>query len=229
MTRLMLIRHGETMWNRERRLQGRSDVPLSDLGRAQAVAGARYMGESRSVGRVSLVYASPQSRAAETARPIAEALRVPIEFDDRLMEVDIGRLSGLTWDEVLSTYVEFAEAHRRNPLSTKYLGGESLLDVQARAANMLGSVIKEHENAAVVLVAHGIVLKALICLILGADVGTHRRIALGNASLTIAEISSAEPVRGKLLRLNDRHYLERDSLWSPGSDDEVIPFQPRAY
>jgi len=99
MTKLLLIRHGETMFNRARRLQGCKDVPLSDLGTRQADACANYIA-SLNRGRITAVYSSPLSRAYVTAGAIGKAVGFDVVTDDRLKEIDVGALEGMTWDEV---------------------------------------------------------------------------------------------------------------------------------
>ena len=88
MTKLLLVRHGETMFNRERRLQGCRDVPLSDLGIRQADACADYIA-SFSHGRITAVYSSPLSRAYVTAGTIGKAIGIDVVIDDRLKEIDV--------------------------------------------------------------------------------------------------------------------------------------------
>lgn len=94
-TTILLARHGETDWNRERRYQGHADEPLNDTGRSQA----RELGERLSGEPIVAVYSSDLRRASETASIVAEALDLPVVLDARLREVDVGSWQGRTQDE----------------------------------------------------------------------------------------------------------------------------------
>ena len=208
MTRLLIVRHGETVFNRERRFQGWLDVPLSDLGSAQARACAGYLARSPFIP-VARVYSSPLGRAEQTARAIAEALGVDLATDERLREIDVGKIIGMTWQDVADEYPQLMEEYRRNPAAIRYPGGESVLDVSNRAGDLLRWIAEAHQRETVAVVGHAIILKALICHILRLDVPNYRRMTLGNASLSVAEVDvSTGGLGGKVIRLNDRHYLE---------------------
>jgi broad specificity phosphatase PhoE len=215
MTKLLLIRHGETMFNRERRLQGCKDVPLSDLGARQADACAGYI-SSFNQGRITAVYSSPLSRAYMTACAIGKAIGSNVVTDDRLKEIDVGALAGMTWDEVELAYPDFMAEHGSDPIGTRYPGGESVADVSARARDLANTFIRDHGNETIVVVGHAIVLKALMCHVLKLEVANHLRLTVGNASLSIASLSRVDGgVHGKILRLNDRHFLEALRIDSP--------------
>ncbi len=212
LTRLLMVRHGETVFNRERRLQGWLDVPLSDFGSAQAKACASYLASS-SLVPVARVYSSPLCRARETAKAISDAVSAELLTDDRLREIDVGEIAGMAWDDVVRDYPDLMERYKRNPATTRYPGGESAFDVSRRAESFLRWITEAHSGETAAVVGHAIILKALICRVLGLDVINHRRMTLGNASLSVAEVSACGGgVRGRVLRLNDRHYLERLGL-----------------
>ncbi|HON43076.1 MAG TPA: histidine phosphatase family protein [Bacillota bacterium] len=212
MARLLVVRHGETMFNREKRFQGWLDIPLSDFGSAQATACASYLATSPLVP-VSRVYSSPLCRARQTAKAIAEALGADLATDERLREIDVGKIAGMTWEDTEDEYPKFMEEYRRDPIATRYPGGESVLDVWDRAGHLLRYIAETHRAETVVVVGHAIILKALICHILHLDVPNHRRMTLGNASLSVAEVGmQGRGFVGRVIRLNDRHYLEYAGL-----------------
>lgn len=212
MTRLLVVRHGETTFNREKRFQGWLDVPLSDFGSAQAKACAGYLARSPFIP-VARVYSSPLRRASQTAGAISEALGADVATDERLREIDVGDIVGMTWEEVEDEYPQLMEEYRRNPIATRYPGGESVLDVWDRAGDLLRHIALANQGETVVVVGHAIILKALICRILRLDVPYHRRMTLGNASLSVAEVGvHAGGFSGRVARLNDRHYLEYAGL-----------------
>lgn len=215
MTKLLLVRHGETMFNRARRLQGCKDVPLSDLGARQADACADYIA-SFNHDRITAVYSSPLSRAYMTAVAIGKAIGMDVVTDDRLKEIDVGALAGMTWDEVELAYADFMAEHRADPLAIRYPGGESVVDVSARARDLANAFVRDHGNETIVVVGHAIVLKALICHVLDLDIANHLRLTVGNASLSIVSVSRVDGgVHGKILRLNDRHFLEALRIDAP--------------
>jgi len=212
MTRLLVVRHGETMFNRERRFQGWLDIPLSDFGSAQAKACAAYLARSPFIP-VTRIYSSPLCRAQQTAKAIAEAVGADLATDERLREIDVGKIAGMTWEDVADKYPQLIEEYRRNPTATRYPGGESVLDVWDRAGDVLRHVVEVHRGETVVVVGHAIILKALICHILHLEAPNHRRMTLGNASLSVAEAGvEKEGFSGRVVRLNDRHYLEHAGL-----------------
>ena len=147
---ILLVRHGETTWNLERRFQGRRDSPLTERGRRQAEAMAGLVRDvvRREPGAWRLV-TSPLGRARDTAGAIAAATGLTLEVDDRLMEIDCGEWEGLTWAEVSAG----REASSRHWIFDAP-GGETHEDVQARIEDFLASLPPEPERR-VVVVSHG--------------------------------------------------------------------------
>lgn len=147
---ILLMRHGETEWNLERRFQGRKDSPLTDRGRRQAKAMAALVRDLvlREPGPWRLV-SSPLRRAHETAAEVAAATGLALETDDRLMEISCGEWEGRTWAEVSAG---------RETSARQWIfdapGGETHAQVQARIADFLATLPPEPERRAV-LVSHG--------------------------------------------------------------------------
>lgn len=154
MTRLLLVRHGETDWNVARRWQGHSDTPLNDAGREQA---RRLAGE---LDPVDVVYSSDLARARETAEILAARLGVEVRPDERLRERGFGAWEGLTMAEIEE---RFLEEHRA------WLGGtgvgagdaEPLDAFAARVADFVGEVLDRHPDEAVLVVSHGGTIRAI--------------------------------------------------------------------
>jgi probable phosphoglycerate mutase len=147
MTDLVLVRHGETEWNRLGRVQGRTDIPLNETGREQARAAAqRLTGE-----RFHAVVASPLSRAAETARIIAEGLGIgPVELVDDLVERNYGEAEGMTGKDIDARFGGVLEAQ------------ESREETIARAKPALLAIAERHPGQRVLVVSHGGVIGSLI-------------------------------------------------------------------
>jgi probable phosphoglycerate mutase len=154
---LFCVRHGESAFNAEGRIQGQTDVSLSLRGRQQAAALASLMAKSP----VQAIYSSPLARAMETAGPVADALRLPIRTDPRLMEINAGIFQGLRWTEIERSHP--AEAARWQAQEPDFVipGGESRRALMARGRAAL-EAIRETGFAQVLVVAHGGVLTGAI-------------------------------------------------------------------
>ena len=146
----LLIRHGETDFNRQRRLQGAMGVPLNETGREQARLLAAHLGGAS----LDIIYASPISRAEETAAIIAAELDLPLQQDSRLREIAFGDFEGLTFAEVKARYPEAARKWESGYLRYRVPGGESRDDVSRRMRQAWDEIVSaDHENVA--LVSHG--------------------------------------------------------------------------
>jgi probable phosphoglycerate mutase len=150
-TTLLLIRHGETAWNAEGRIQGQLDVPLSSRGVWQAARlAARLAGE-----RIDAVIASDLARAALTAQPLAAAIDLPLRFDARLRERDFGCFQGHTLEEIAARWpLQFHRWRERDP-AWAIPEGESGAQFIARVLDALRDVAAAHPGRTVVVVAHG--------------------------------------------------------------------------
>jgi broad specificity phosphatase PhoE len=165
--RLLFLRHGETDWNVEGRLQGRQDVPLNARGREQAArAGRKLKDLLASTGlrpESALFQSSPLGRTRETLEIARRALGLPAEggvFDDRLLEFTFGRWEGLTWPEVCARDPELALAREADKWNFTPPGGESYAQMAERLAPWLSE-----QNRPSVIVSHGGVARALMHMI----------------------------------------------------------------
>lgn len=187
--RLCLVRHGETDWNRDGRLQGLTDAALNERGRCQARALADRLRGASADG----LYASPLSRAAETAAILGEAFgRTPVPLDG-LRERDVGVWGGLTYDEVKVRFPgewERVAAGEDLPVG----GGETKSEVTARMVATIDGIAALHPGGTVYVVGHGLALKMFVCHVLGIDTFHSDRLAtFANASLTTFEIRRGVP------------------------------------
>lgn len=157
MTRLILIRHGETDWNAEGRWQGQIDVPLNEKGREHA----RRLATELAGEGIQALFASDLSRALETAQPLAEALNLPIQTDARLREINQGDWQGLLVTEIQARYAELFQMRTDNPHSIAPPGGETVPQVQERVVQALDEIIRRHPQETVAIVAHGFVIAVL--------------------------------------------------------------------
>lgn len=178
--RLCLVRHGETPWNTEHRLQGHLDIPLNDNGMAQAAATSR----SLAAHRFAAIYCSDLRRARDTAAPAASLLGCEAQAEPRLRERHYGAFQGLTYAEAEKLHAkDYARFVARDPAFKFPGGGESLADFAARVGEVLGSIARRHLGEQVLVVTHGGVLDIAHRLASGAPLQTRRDFAIPNAAL----------------------------------------------
>ncbi|MGH3905458.1 MAG: bifunctional RNase H/acid phosphatase [Pseudonocardiaceae bacterium] len=200
-TRLLLLRHGQTEYSAQRRYSGHKDLPLTELGEQQAAAAAARLSTADGV---TAVISSPTLRARQTAKPVADALGVPLSVSEGLIETDFGAWEGLT----------FAEARERDPdLHAQWLTdtslappeGESMEAVHRRVRRVRDQLISEHGDATLVVVTHVTPIKALLRMALDAGPALLYRLHLDLASLSIAEFFPDGPASVSLV--NDTSHL----------------------
>jgi alpha-ribazole phosphatase/probable phosphoglycerate mutase len=180
--RLLLARHGQSVWNAERRFQGTTDVPLSSLGREQAVA----LGRALAGRRIVAAYASPFRRALETAELALAGRGVPVLPLEELRELSLGEWEGATVDEIRSREGDPYLAWLRAPHDCPPPGGEPLDAVCRRVLAAMARIAAAHPDGGDVLVAsHGGVISVYACHLLGASFNTLWRLRVDNASLTV--------------------------------------------
>ena len=180
-TTLIVIRHGETEWNRDKRMQGTTDTHLSSLGRAQAQAlGRRLAGRG-----FTALYSSDLSRARDTARAIAEHTGRELVVDPRLQERRFDIFEGLLAEEIKSRYPEEHARFASRDQDYEVPGGESARRFSERCLGCLAEIAGRHRGDEVVVVTHGLVLDALYRAAHGLAHGEHRPVPLINASMNL--------------------------------------------
>lgn len=206
---IVVVRHGETVWNAQRRMQGQLNSPLSERGRAQARAlGARFLTES-----FDHLYSSDLERAYETAAAIAQRTGHEIRIDIRLRERAFGIFEGLTAAEMQARHPEeYAKFRARDPDHT-LPGGESTRDFFARCMACFEDLGSRHPGERIVVVAHGMLLDALYRAARGLDLVVPREADLINASVNVFRY---DRVRWDIVTWGDCAHL-----------DEVTMFQSR--
>ncbi len=182
-TRMLLLRHGQTELSRQRRYSGRGNPELTETGRAQADAAARYLAGR---GGVEAVVTSPLQRSYDTAAAAAKALGLEVRVDDDLIETDFGAWEGLTFREAAERDPDLHLQWLRNT-SLRPPGGESFDDVQQRVQRARDRIIAEHGGGTVLVVSHGTPIKTMLLLVRDAGTSILQRLHLDLASLSIAE------------------------------------------
>ena len=175
MTEFLLVRHGETDWNRDRRFQGHADPPLNETGREQArTLASELAGES-----LDAVYTSDLARANETAEIIARRLGVPVVVDAELREIDVGEWQGLTWPEIEERFPDGVRNwHERGH---GWERGETYDALGERVVRALGRIGAEHPAGRILIVGHGGTVRSVRALIEGRSVAQSP--AIGNCEV----------------------------------------------
>lgn len=206
--RIIFIRHGETDWNASLRYQGHMNIPLNERGRSQAAAAGTRLAQYKATA----LYTSDLARAAETAGIIGEQLGLAPQTMPELREIHVGQWEGLTPEELYRRFPEHMREYERDPARTVRLGGESYLQLQERALVALNKIQAAHKpNDVILAVSHGGTIRALLCHVIGLDLGYFGRMWLDNGSFTELRNGSSG---WRLLRLNDAAHLEGTDLAS---------------
>ena len=179
-TRIIAVRHGETAWNVDSRIQGQLDIQLNDTGRWQA----RRVGLALATEPLGAVYSSDLGRAHETARAIADAAGIPVVAHTGLRERRFGMFEGKTFDEIQQNWPEHAfNWKRRIPEWQPPEGGESLLQLRERVHRTVADLAARHTGEQIAVVAHGGVLDALYRIATGQEVNSPRTWQLPNGAI----------------------------------------------
>jgi broad specificity phosphatase PhoE len=185
-TTIYLIRHAHTAWNTQRRFQGHFDVPLSDVGARQADAVAAWLRRQPLPFRA--LYTSDLTRAAHTAAAIGRQLALTPQLTPDLREIQCGQWAGLAMTEIEERYPGQLQTWRDTAHRFTLPGGESVGDVQRRVVAFHEGVVQRHCGEAIILVAHGVVLTALLAAVHGWDLREawrDERGSMGNTGVTV--------------------------------------------
>lgn len=183
MTRLLLVRHGETIWNHTSRYQGHTDIELSETGREQA----RSLAKRLKTEKVKAVYSSDLKRAFETASILASPHNLPVKATKELREINFGDWEGLTYQEIMEEYRELASEWYQHPGKIRIPGGETFTDVKERAYNTILELARQNDPGTIIVVAHGGTIRAIICGLLDIDLNHAFQIRQDNTALNIIE------------------------------------------
>lgn len=180
----LLMRHGETDWNREGRVMGRHQVELNAKGRAQVESAARF---AESI-RPDLIVTSPLRRARQSAEIIAAGLGgIEIVEEPEIAEVLYGRWEGMTYHELVEDphYLEY----RKSPIEHPTPGGETIPEVQARGVAAVARAVSAHANQRILFVSHGDIIRTVLCHFMGLELRYFHRIRVDNATFSALQIA----------------------------------------
>jgi alpha-ribazole phosphatase len=198
-TQLWLIRHGETQWNVDQRVQGHLDVPLSDRGIEQARRLAAWLAEDR----LDAVYSSDLQRARVTADVLAEG-RLPVWEDPRFREAHFGLFEGLTGPECHAAFPEAYQAWRSASIQFRPPQGETVEVLRNRCMEALAEHLPKHPGQVVAVVCHGGPVRAMVCGLLDLPLEAYGRIRVENTSVARFNFTERGPM---LTGFNDVSHL----------------------
>jgi broad specificity phosphatase PhoE len=201
MTEIILIRHGETAWNKEEIFRGRADVELNETGLRQAELLGKYL----SAEKIDFIYSSPLQRAVQTAQAIADFQRNKVKKIESLLDLDFGEWQGLTLKEAREGDPELYQDWLDTPEQVRLPGGETLEEVRRRAMPFVEDAVMRCGEGAIVLVSHRVVHKVVICALLGLDNASFWNFRLDTGGITRFEFNGDRVV---LVGHNDTSYLQ---------------------
>jgi probable phosphoglycerate mutase len=193
MALIYLVRHGQTEWNRQRRVMGRLAIPLSEVGIQQI----RQLAASLKSWPIEAVVSSPLLRATESAQIIATALGLPFEQHEGLTEIAVGKWEGRYWDELDSDPI--MKKFDRTPSKTRPPEGENLREVQKRAIRAIEEILSRGTLSRILVVSHADTIRAMIAHYIKLGLDRSRQLQIDNASVSLLKIN---PERFRLLFLN---------------------------
>lgn len=210
-TRLLLVRHGATTATEEGRFSGSSGAELSEEGRWQAAR----LGERLSKDAITAVYASPLSRALDTARIIGTHCGLEPIVRDGLREIGHGHWEGMKRADVEREFADEYAAYAADPFTFAPAGGESGVAVLARALPVVRDIVSAHPGGLILAVSHKATLRLVLSSLLGFDARGYRD-RLDQAPACLNVVDFRDPVRARLMLFNDTsHYSEHPRAGGP--------------
>lgn len=205
--KLILVRHGETSWNKERRVQGSdSDIELNDTGLEQARKVASFLKNEP----IDIIFSSPMQRARDTAKAIASYHQVPVEFDQGLKELNVGELEGMSATNLRTTFSQFLMQWWQDGGATKLPSGESLVELQQRAWKVIERLLERYKTSpehntetTVVVVSHYFITLAIVIKALNLPLDFFPKFKLDPGGVSILEFRDYGT---RLLTFNDTSY-----------------------
>jgi probable phosphoglycerate mutase len=198
MTRIFLVRHGETVWHANNRYAGRTDVALTPRGRDQAEQLAAWATGAALDG----LWCSSLSRARDTAAPVAAATGLELQVDARLCELDFGRAEGLTAADMGQAFPQALAAFQADPVAHHLPEGEDPRAALARGLACLEAIAGAQPDGRVLVVAHTTLIRLVLCHLLGIAPREYRRVFPMVSNVALTELELREGARAALLRYN---------------------------
>jgi broad specificity phosphatase PhoE len=190
MTHLYLVRHGTTFWHAENRYAGITDVALDPAGYTQAAQLAAWASEAE----LAAIWCSPLNRARETAAPSARAAGLEPRIDERLRELDFGKIEGKTMAEAEQLFPEEIRRFKLDPVTYPMPGGEDPHQAARRAISALRDIASAHPQGRVLVIAHSTLIRLTLCSLFGIPMARYRTVfpAVRNGALTEIGLADEE-------------------------------------
>lgn len=201
MTCFILVRHGQTEWNRVERFRGRADIPLDKTGLAQADATGRRVAAE---WRPGAIYCSPLSRAVKTAEVIAKYCGLQVNIHPGLVDIDYGQWQGLTSEEANQKWPDELDAWLNQPHLARIPGGETLDDLRKRAMQTIKQLAVQHPQETIVMVGHTVINRIILLAVLGLSNARFWHIKQDTCAINIFETGQDDFV---VVSLNDTCHL----------------------
>ncbi len=201
MTKIYVVRHGQTAWNLEEVFRGRMDIPLDETGKKEVhLAGKALKDET-----LHAIYSSPLSRSMETAENIAKFQNIEVKPLEAIIDISYGEWEGVSLAEVQKKYPDLYALWLKEPHKVRFPNGESLEQVRVRTQNAIENLLEKHENENIALVAHRVPNKVISCALLGIDNSNFWRIQQDTASTNLFIYKEGQWI---ISYLNDTSYLK---------------------
>ena len=201
MTRIFLVRHGQTAWNVGEIFRGRADVPLDETGLKEA----DLAGEALKDETIHAIYSSPLKRSVQTAEGIAKYQNLPVQTLEAIIDISYGEWEGKENAEVKQKYPDLYKLWLTEPHKVRFPGGETLDEVRTRTMNAIEELVKKHQGESIVLVAHRVPNKVISCAVLGLDNSHFWRIKQDTASTNLFIYNNDQWI---IAYLNNTFYLK---------------------
>ena len=201
MTKLYIVRHGQTAWNLGEVFRGRADIPLDETGQKEV----HLAGEALKDETIHAIYSSPLSRSLETAENIAKFQNIEVTPFDPIIDISYGEWEGKPLTEVKEQFPDLYELWLNEPNRVQFPGGESLDEVRSRTMEAVENLVAKHENKNIALVAHRAPNKVICCALLGIDNSNFWRIQQDTASTNLFIYKDSQWI---VSYLNDTSYLK---------------------
>ena len=179
---IIFLRHGQAINNTERILAGRTPgIPLTEKGLDQAQKAAKFLEDMN----ISAIYSSPIERAKNTAEIVGNHNSVDVRIDDRLIELDMGKFTGMPYEQIFSSHGNVFMKFYKGELEIAHNGVETFADVKKRVLSLVDHVLESHPNENVVLVTHMDPIKAMLSTVMSLSPENLYELIIANASLNI--------------------------------------------
>jgi broad specificity phosphatase PhoE len=190
LARIVLVRHGQTGWNKQEKFRGRVDIDLDETGRSQAEAAAKRVSQ----WEVAAIYSSPLKRAMTTGQALADIVGLTVEPVEGITDMNFGVWQGMSIADVKKTYPEQFHLWCHSPERLEIPDGETMEDVRRRAVATVEELAARHEGETIAVVTHRVVCRVLLCYLLGLDNSHFWQIEQDTTAINVFELEDGRTI-----------------------------------